>query len=99
MDIIELNGITKLYGDSQYKPKGIQNRFVNMVFPKQMKVLKDVSFSVEEGEIFGLLGPNGAGKSTVLTGLNIFFRESAGAPTNLLELQEEIFTAVIHHSR
>ena len=26
----------------------------------------DVSFSEEEGEIFGFIGPNGAGKSTLL---------------------------------
>src|SRR5512143_3752252 len=26
----------------------------------------DVSFSVEEGEIFGFIGPNGAGKSTTI---------------------------------
>src|SRR5205085_9412723 len=28
--------------------------------------VKGISFSVDEGEIFGLLGPNGAGKSTTL---------------------------------
>ena len=30
------------------------------------KVVKGISFSVKEGEIFGILGPNGAGKSTTL---------------------------------
>src|SRR5690554_2418940 len=39
----------------------------NLVFtyPKANEpVIKDISFSVEEGTIFGLLGPSGAGKST-----------------------------------
>jgi ABC-type Mn2+/Zn2+ transport system ATPase subunit len=29
-------------------------------------VLKDISFTVQEGEYFGLVGPNGAGKTTIL---------------------------------
>jgi len=38
----------------------------------EVQAVADVSFEVEEGELFGLLGPNGAGKTTtinVLTGL------------------------------
>jgi ABC-2 type transport system ATP-binding protein len=40
----------------------------------------DVSFSIEEGEIFGFIGPNGAGKSTTIrTLLNLIFPTSGSA--------------------
>ena len=44
----------------------------------ELLAVDDVSFSVEEGEIFGLLGPNGAGKSTTIAMLSGLFRPSAG---------------------
>ena len=38
-----------------------------------------VTFSVEQGEIFGLLGPNGAGKSTLIRMLTTLLPPSAGS--------------------
>ncbi|WP_281180926.1 ATP-binding cassette domain-containing protein [Hydrogenibacillus schlegelii] len=34
-----------------------------------IEAVRDVSFRVEQGEIFGLLGPNGAGKTTTINTL------------------------------
>lgn len=33
---------------------------------KNFQAVKELSFTVDEGQIFGLLGPNGAGKSTTI---------------------------------
>ena len=30
------------------------------------EIIKDLNFSVKEGEIYGFLGPNGAGKTTTI---------------------------------
>ena len=38
----------------------------------------DVSFSVNEGEVFGFLGPNGAGKSTIIRHLMGFSKPDSG---------------------
>ncbi|MGB3765512.1 MAG: ATP-binding cassette domain-containing protein [Phormidesmis sp.] len=40
--------------------------------------VKDVSFAIEPGEIFGLLGPNGAGKTTVIRCLCTLMTPDAG---------------------
>ena len=40
--------------------------------------VKDISFEVYEGEIFGLLGPNGAGKSTTLEIIETLRNKSSG---------------------
>jgi branched-chain amino acid transport system ATP-binding protein len=40
--------------------------------------VNDVTFQVEEGEIFGLIGPNGSGKTTIFNCINNFFPITAG---------------------
>jgi len=43
-----------------------------------VEAVKDISFQVEPGEIFGLLGPNGAGKTTTIRCLCTLTKPDAG---------------------
>ena len=43
--------------------------------------LKDVSFQVEEGQLFGLIGPDGAGKTTLFRILTTLLRADEGDAT------------------
>ncbi|MGQ9617653.1 MAG: ABC transporter ATP-binding protein [Candidatus Aminicenantia bacterium] len=44
----------------------------------QLKAVDNISFEVEEGEIFGLIGPNGAGKTTTLRIIATLLRPTSG---------------------
>ena len=57
--------------------KAVEFEKINKYFPG-VHVLKDVSFSVEKGEIHALLGENGAGKSTLLNILHGVYTEYDG---------------------
>ncbi|MCS7124293.1 MAG: ABC transporter ATP-binding protein [Candidatus Bathyarchaeota archaeon] len=43
-----------------------------------VKVLEDVSFSVDSGELVGLLGPNGSGKTTLLRAISRTLKPKVG---------------------
>ncbi len=49
--------------------------------PNEPPVVRDLSFSVEEGEIFALLGPSGCGKTTTLRIIAGFERPDTGTVT------------------
>lgn len=43
-----------------------------------IKALRNVSFSVQRGEIFAVIGPNGAGKTSLINSINGFYRPQTG---------------------
>ncbi|WP_261129769.1 ABC transporter ATP-binding protein [Bacillus sp. Marseille-Q3570] len=43
------------------------------------RIVDDVSFSIDKGEIFGLLGPNGAGKTTIIRMIVSLINRTDGA--------------------
>jgi ABC-2 type transport system ATP-binding protein len=55
--------------------RGLSRRFGSL------QAVRDVSFSVRRGEIFGVLGPNGAGKSTTIRMLCGILDPSGGSGT------------------
>jgi len=72
------------------------------------EVLKDISFDVEEGEIFGVIGPSGSGKTTLLNVMSGFLAPKEGNVSfksdKLLSFNKEkddpnIFRSVIKFGR
>ena len=47
-------------------------------FNKNFNAVDHISFTVEEGELFGLLGPNGAGKTTIINMLTTLLKPTSG---------------------
>lgn len=45
----------------------------------QVEAVKNISFSIEKGEIFGIIGLSGAGKSTLVRCLNLLERPNEGS--------------------
>ncbi len=57
----------------------IEAKSLSKSFGKGFLAVKGISFSVEEGEIFGFLGPNGAGKTTTIRMIITLTRPTSGS--------------------
>ena len=80
MPAIEVNGLTKAF--RTYKKLPGFGGAIRGLFHRQYEqtvAVKDVSFTVEAGELVGFLGPNGAGKTTTLKMLAGLLYPTSGA--------------------
>lgn len=84
MSIIEVENLSKQF--SYYKKDAGLKSSIKSLFHRELlykQAAKDISFSVEEGEIVGFLGPNGAGKTTTLKMLSGIIYPTGGSATVL----------------
>ena len=67
MSAIEVKGLNKRF-DYFKKEPGLLGSLKSLFWRETLyhQAVKDVSFSIDEGELVGFLGPNGAGKTTTL---------------------------------
>lgn len=80
--IIEVNHVTMRFRMANDRINSIKEYLVQFLKKRlkysEFEALKDVSFTVERGEIVGLIGHNGAGKSTMLKIISRIMKPTEG---------------------
>ena len=80
--IIEVNHVTMRFRMANDRINSIKEYLVQFLKKRlkysALEALKDVSFTVERGEIVGLIGHNGAGKSTMLKIISRIMKPTEG---------------------
>ena len=81
MDAVEVSNVSKYYtlGNSQWTRMRRIFAATHERDEHELCALRDVSFSVAQGEAFGIIGANGSGKSTLLQIIAGILRPSAGS--------------------
>ena len=79
MSIISVNHLSKTY-DYYKKPAGLMNSIKSLFHREKLftEAVKNIDFTIEEGELVGFLGPNGAGKTTTLKMLSGILYPTSG---------------------
>ena len=71
-EILRVEGLNKTFKLSRKQQK------IERTNRKEILAVNNLSFTANQGEIFGLLGPNGAGKTTTLRMLSTLIRPDKG---------------------
>jgi len=84
MATIEVDRLSKTYFAYQKEP-GLVGAVRALFHRRRLDIpaVREISFSVDEGELVGLLGPNGAGKTTALKMLSGILYPTSGRATVL----------------
>ncbi|MEA2206671.1 MAG: type transport system ATP-binding protein [Blastocatellia bacterium] len=75
--VVSIDHISKTYPVSFLRLK----KLFRKRFKPPVEALRDVSFDIREGEIFGLIGPNGAGKTTLTKIIATLVQPTLGSVT------------------
>src|SRR5580765_7744115 len=98
MTAVQVQDLSKLYRVNDSKSDLLRDAIMSLFSARkrnaaeELWALRDVSFSLKEGEVFGIIGKNGAGKSTLLRVLSRIttptrgFAEIRGRVGSLLEV-------------
>lgn len=79
MSVIEVKNLSKKYEYYRKEP-GVLGTLKAFIYREKLfaEAVKNISFSIEQGELVGFLGPNGAGKTTTLKMLSGILHPTSG---------------------
>ena len=82
MRALEVNNVSIRYITGDFKEIGLKEYLLKRITGKykvsEFWAVKDVSFSVERGDMLGIIGTNGAGKSTLLKAVSGIMQPTRG---------------------
>lgn len=82
VNAVEVKNVTMEFNMSKEKVDSIKEYFIKLVKRElhfeQFLALKDVSVTIEQGDVFGIVGLNGSGKSTLLKVISGILKPTKG---------------------